>query len=283
MRIAVTGSNGRVGGALVDSLRLAGHEVTALTRREVPLDQEYRLRRAVDSIEVDAWINPAALSSPDACENDPHTSHAVNAKAPAIMADECRRLGRYFLHFSTDYVFSGIEPGKKKECDVTEPVNVYGRHKREGEKAVMTSGARATVLRVSWIYGARVPAFVEQCLQRLAAGETIHAIADKWSIPTAMTDLCHWVEFLLREQPQATLHGCHSGEPVSWYGIALHLQRTRMLTGAAKIHATNLTEAAHFIAKRPVHTAMDNQLLSSLLPQPIADWKDAMNTVIARA
>lgn len=283
MRIAVTGSNGRVGGALVDFLRQAGHEVTALTRHDVPLDQEDRLRHAVDSIEVDAWINPAAMSSPDACENDARTSRAVNVVAPAILADGCRRRGRYLLHFSTDYVFSGEEPGKKQECDVTEPVNVYGQHKREAEMAVMKSGARATVLRVSWIYGARVPAFVEQCLQRLSAGEPIHAIADKWSIPTAMPDLCQWVQMLLQQQPTATLHGCHGGEPVSWHGIATHLRQMRMLTDAAEILATRLADATHFIAKRPVHTAMDNRALSEMLPQPIADWQEAMTRVIARA
>jgi dTDP-4-dehydrorhamnose reductase len=283
VRIAVTGTNGRVGGALVDFLRHAGHEVIALTRHEIPLDQPNALREAVQSIDVDAWVNPAAMSSPDACERDPQTSHAVNVTAPAILADVCRQLDRYLLHFSTDYVFSGEEPGKKREQDVTGPINVYGQHKRDGEMAVLASGARATILRVSWVYGARVPAFVEQCFQRLTAGEAIHAIADKWSIPTAMPDLCQWVEVLLQQQPTAMLHGCHSGEPVSWYGITTHLQQMRKLNSTAEVHATRLADATHFIAKRPVHTAMDNRALSSLLPQPIADWQEAMDRVIPRS
>jgi len=77
VRIAVTGTNGRVGGALVDFLRHAGHEVIALTRHEIPLDQPNALREAVQSIDVDAWVNPAAMSSPDACERDPQDRKSV--------------------------------------------------------------------------------------------------------------------------------------------------------------------------------------------------------------
>ncbi len=281
MKIAITGSSGRVGGSLVDFLRSTGHEVIALTRDEMPLHQPSLLRQAMESIDVDAWINPAAMSSPDACERDPEMSHAVNVVAPAIMAEVCSRNDRYLLHFSTDYVFSGNATGKKTEQDATEPLNVYGRHKLEGEMAIRQSAARATVLRVSWIYGARVPAFVEQSIQRLFSGETIHAIADKWSIPTAMPDLCQWVKMLIREQPGAVIHGCHGGEPVSWYGIAMHLRNILNLPDAGEICSTQLADAHHFLAKRPVHTAMDNQTLASLLCHPIDDWQTAMTRVVS--
>jgi dTDP-4-dehydrorhamnose reductase len=281
VKIVVTGCQGRVGGTLVDFLRRAGHEVIPLGRQEVDLGCTTELRGALDSLDYDAWVNPAALSSPDLCERDPALSQAVNASAPALMADVCCKRDKYLLHFSTDYVFSGQDPGKRTEQDPAEPINHYGRHKREGELAVLASGARATVLRVSWVYGAKVPAFVEQCLQRFASGESIHAIADKWSIPTAMPDLSAWVDFLLNAQPDGMLHGCHSGEPVSWYGIAQTLRELLPLANEPIIHATRLADAKHFAAARPIHTAMDNQLLSSLLPRPIDDWREAMRRVIA--
>jgi len=283
VKIAITGTRGRVGGALADHLRKAGHDVIALTRQDLPLDHPPLLREAISSVDADCWINPAAMSSPDACEQDPLTSHAVNALAPSIMAQACRQHDRYLLHFSTDYVFSGKDTGKRQELDVTEPINAYGKHKREGEEAVLASGARAAVLRVSWVYGAKVPAFVEQCLQRLSTGETIQAIDDKWSIPTAMPDLCQWVEHILHQQPSDVLHGCHAGDPVSWHGIATHLRDTHMPDSASEILATSLAEASHFVAKRPVHTAMAHQLLSGLLPHPIEDWRAAMARVISQA
>jgi dTDP-4-dehydrorhamnose reductase len=280
VKIAITGTRGRVGGALVGFLRQAGHEVMALSRADFALDDENALRAVLEKIDVEAWINPAALSSPDACEQDAATAHKVNAVAPAIIADHCRKHDRYLLHFSTDYVFSGKDPGKRKEHDVAEPINSYGHSKREGELAVMASGARATVLRVSWVYGAKVPAFVEQCCQRIVAGEGVQAIADKWSIPTAMPDLAQWVDFLLKRQPAGVLHGCHSGEPVSWHGIAEILGQWLGSAHGGGIHATRLADATHFVAARPIHTAMDNALLSSLLPRPIPHWREAMQAMM---
>jgi dTDP-4-dehydrorhamnose reductase len=280
VKIVITGSKGRVGGALVDFLRGACHEVIPLCREDVDLGCHSALRGALESLDYDAWVNPAALSSPDLCERDPALSQAINATAPALMADVCRARDKYLLHFSTDYVFSGKDPGKRTEQDPAEPINHYGRHKREGELAVLASGARATVLRVSWVYGAKVPAFVEQCLQRFASGESTHAIADKWSIPTAMPDLSAWVNFLLTAQPSGVLHGCHSGEPVSWHGIAMALREILPPASDCPIHATRLADAKHFAAARPIHTSMENQLLSSLLPCPIDDWREAMRRVI---
>lgn len=284
MKIVITGSNGRLGGALVDFLRAAGHEVIPLRRHDVDLGQLPALRGALESLDYDAWVNPAAMSSPDACERDPALCHTVNAIAPALMAEVCRKRGKYLMHFSTDYVFAGEEPGKRHEEEEAHPLNVYGRSKREGELALLASGARATVLRVSWVYGARVPAFVEQCQTRLRGGERIEAIADKWSIPTAMPDLCEWVGHLLATQPEALLHACHGGEPVSWHGVALAvhaiMRENGLLAHDAEIVPTALTDATHFLARRPIHTAMESQSLSSLLPHPIADWREALERVI---
>jgi dTDP-4-dehydrorhamnose reductase len=284
VNIVVTGSNGRVGGALVDHLRGTGHKVIPLCRQDLDLAHLPALREALESLDYDAWINPAAMSSPDQCERDPSLCHTVNATAPALMADVCRKHDTYFLHFSTDYVFGGEETGKRGEEDEAHPLNVYGKSKRAGELALLSSGARAAVLRVSWVYGARVPAFVEQCMARLQNGERVEAIADKWSIPTAMPDLCRWVEHLLITQPSGILHACPSGEPVSWHGIAVALheimRKNGLLDGDAEIVPTALADAGHFLARRPIHTAMENQRLSSLLPHPIADWREALERVI---
>ena len=283
MKVVVTGARGRVGSALVQSLNIEGHDVIPLTRQQCDLADLVALREALHAIDYDAWINPAAVSSPDQCEVNPDLSRMVNADAPSLMANICSKRGKYFLHFSTDYVFRGDLPRKLAEDDMADPINQYGRHKRMGEAAVLSAHPRATVMRVSWIYGALVPAFVERCMELLLKGEDIDAIADKWSIPTAMPDLCDWVNVLLLEQPAALLHGCHGGPPVSWHGIAMYMREFLGKETSSIIRSTSLAEASHFTAPRPVYTAMDNQLLSSILPRPISDWREAMSREIHRA
>jgi dTDP-4-dehydrorhamnose reductase len=277
VKVVVTGAHGRVGSALVETLEKKGHKVIPLTRHELDLVDLPALAEALRSIDFDAWINPAAVSSPDQCERNADLSRLVNAEAPALMADVCAARGKYFLHFSTDYVFRGDLAHKLTENDIADPLNVYGRQKRMAELAVLSNHPRATVMRVSWVYGGKVPAFVEGCMERLRMGEDIDAIADKWSIPTAMPDLCEWVNFLLHEQPASLLHGCHSGPPVSWYGIALYLSELFGKASSSAISPKALADASHFVAPRPIHTAMDNQLLSTMLPSAIADWREVMS------
>ena len=60
---------------------------------------------------------------------------AVNAHAPAAMAEACAARGARFLHVSTDYVFGGDAPAPTPltETDPPAPVNVYGLSKLFGE------------------------------------------------------------------------------------------------------------------------------------------------------
>jgi len=191
------------------------------------------------------------------------------------------------IHFSTDYVFAGYHAGKRRETDCAEPSTVYGRSKLAGEQKVLENAPRlASVLRVSWVYGGERPGFVDQVMAQLLAGQSVRAVSDKWSIPTALDDLCEWVSWLSTSSPGGIWHGCHAGEPVSWYALAIAVQETLQAGGwlapGACVHAQSITEMSHWAARRPIHTAMDSAKLSSHLPRPIADWRDALRRVIEK-
>jgi len=72
------------------------------------------------------------------------------------------------LHYSTDYVFDGSATTPYFEDAPVAPLNVYGRSKLDGERAIAASGARALVLRTSWVYGLRGRNFL-LTIRRLAA------------------------------------------------------------------------------------------------------------------
>jgi dTDP-4-dehydrorhamnose reductase len=282
VKIGITGTTGRVGAALAAYFASLGEEVVAIDRSQLDLTNLGNLDDLLENIDV--LINPAALSSPDVCENFPEHAHAVNHHAPQRMAEFCKIHGKAFVHFSTDYVFSGHEEGKRCEIDEAHAINVYGATKRAGELAVMQANPTAIILRVSWVYGAGKPAFVEQMAHKILNNDPLEAIADKWSIPTSMKDLCEWVNFLLKNQAAGIYHACNAGEPVSWHGIAVALQDAMLLHGligsSREILATKLSDISHFSAQRPIHSAMDSAQLSRQLPQPIRNWRDALDEFV---
>jgi len=275
MRIAITGTTGRVGKALVH--HLAGrHEVVALPRTclDLALPGCENILRELD---FDVLLNPAGLTSLEQCEDEPLLARRVNAEAPEALAAVCRERRLKMLHFSTDYVFDGREPGLRTEDELPSPLSIYGKTKRDGEQAVLTAGA--AVMRISWVFGPEKPAFPDQILERALAGQELAAVADKFSRPTFTGDLCEWVgAWLDAGTPAGCFHACNGGPVTSWHGMALEILACLADRGIATppLKALALDEMTAFRAPRPRHTAMETRRLEALLGKAPRDWREAM-------
>ena len=107
----------------------------------------------------------------DRAESEPEQAHAVNAAAPALLAQWAARRQALLLHYSTDYVFSGAGERPWREDDAAEPRSVYGQSKWAGEQAVRAAAPRHLILRTSWVFGAHGGNFLKTIL-RLARNAT---------------------------------------------------------------------------------------------------------------
>lgn len=278
MKLAVTGASGRLGGALCKQLE-ARHEVIALPRAICDLADFDSLDAALAGLECDVVLNAAGMTSVEACEEDARLAMRVNSAAPGRMALWAGEKGVRVIHFSTDYVFDGRLPGLRNEADQAVPLNAYGRSKLAGERAVLAHPGNL-VLRVSWLFGAEKPAFVDHVVDLALAGEPLAAVADKWSIPTHTGDLVEWVEGLLDCRMSGVIHACHPGEPVSWHGMAEVIVDEMLACGALseRPQITKQAMEAHqeFKAARPRHSAMSSERLAALLDAPLRSWQEAL-------
>jgi dTDP-4-dehydrorhamnose reductase len=91
-KILLTGSRGQVGWELARSLSTLG-EVIALDSSRLNLTDAEAIRRAVTEIRPRIIVNPAAHTAVDKAESEPDLAHALNATAPAILAEEAECLG----------------------------------------------------------------------------------------------------------------------------------------------------------------------------------------------
>ncbi len=278
MRVAITGTTGRVGMALARHLT-SSHEVVPLPRAVCDLADSDSLDRALEGLECDVFINPAAITSLEACEDDPRLAMRVNSAAPGKIALWAASRGVRMIHFSTDYVFDGKSPGLRVEAEPAAPVNAYGRSKLAGERAVLLHPGNL-VLRVSWVFGPEKFSFVDQVITTALAGEPLAAVADKWSLPTCTTDLTDWVAGLLDTDACGVLHACNPGDPLSWHGMANAIVHEMKACGAIKacpeIAVETLAEMPAFRAARPQHTAMDSSRLAAVLGKPLRPWREAL-------
>lgn len=284
MRVAVTGTTGRVGAALACHLAQAGKEVVPLPRQVCDLADPASLDRCLNGLECDAIINPAGITGLDECEENPRLAMTVNSAAPGKIALWAAERGVRMIHFSTDYVFAGDTTVGLTEGMPARPVNAYGRSKLAGERAVLAQPGHL-VIRVSWIFGPEKPSFVDQVFDAAIAGKPLAAIADKLSLPTFTGDLARWVDRILATSAEGILHACNSGDAVSWHGIATfvvgEMCRHGTLASPPVVVPQSLADASFFRATRPRFTAMDNHRLATILGSPPRSWREAMADYVA--
>ena len=78
--------------------------------------------------------------------------YKINAEAPKAIAHACEANNIQLIHISTDYVFDGKGNSPYKEDDSTDPVNLYGDSKLEGEKNISQNNPSAIIIRTAWVY-----------------------------------------------------------------------------------------------------------------------------------
>ncbi len=183
LRILVTGPGGQVGWECLRSLQALG-EVRGIGRAQCDLGNADAVRAVVREAAPDLIVNTAAYTAVDRAESEPGPAHAVNAVAPAVLAEEARRLGAALIHLSTDYVFDGSKPAPYVEDDPCDPLSVYGRTKLQGEQAILADGAPALILRTSWVYATRGHNFLRTMLRLAREREELRIVDDQWGAPT---------------------------------------------------------------------------------------------------
>ena len=243
LRIIVIGKQGQVAQALVE--RGLGQQVgiVCIGRPEVDLTEPDTVARAIEAARGSVIVNAAAYTAVDKAETEPDIALRVNAGGAQAVAEAADReriaeptarllselavTGRPIVQISTDYVFDGALERPYREHDPVGPVNVYGRTKLEGERAVALANPRHVIVRTSWVYSPFGANFIKTMLRLGLTRRSIQVVGDQWGAPTSAFDiadaLLHIARRLVAQPENTALHGVFhmtaSGE-TNWAGFA---------------------------------------------------------------
>ena len=151
MKILLTGKTGQIGEELNNIVGDLGNLIT-VDKEQLDLSKPNSIEPVILDIKPDIIINAAAYTAVDKAEEEPDLAMTVNALAPGLLAKAARKVGAGLIHYSTDYVFDGCSEIPYKEEDPPNPLNVYGKTKLAGEKAVAEVGIPFLIIRTSWVY-----------------------------------------------------------------------------------------------------------------------------------
>lgn len=187
-RVLITGADGQLGRAFARGWP-HDHEVVALDAMALDVSDAPRVSDVLDAFRPDVVINCAAYTAVEKAQTDADRAHAVNARAPALLARELASRGAALIHFSTDYVFDGLLARPYTETDRALPLSTYGASKRLGEIAVEQAGGASLVFRTSWLYSHEGENFFTAIMRQLYSRDELRVVEDQTGAPTYVEDL----------------------------------------------------------------------------------------------
>jgi len=280
MKILVFGHSGQVATEL-RALDGDDVQITALARADADLTEPAACAAAINAHAPDAVINAAAYTAVDKAESDLETAQIINADAPAAMARACAARDIPFVSISTDYVFSGAGDTPWTPVDPTDPQSVYGRTKRDGEVAIVTTGGRYAVLRTSWVVSGHGNNFVKTMLRIGAERDALTIVADQIGGPTGAAEIagaCHAIARHLIEEPikSGTYH--FAGAPyVSWADFAREIFAQAGLNCAIE----DIPSSAYPTpAQRPLNSRLDCSAIGTAFGIIRPDWRETLTHIL---
>jgi dTDP-4-dehydrorhamnose reductase len=279
LRVLLTGRAGQVGSALERALAPLG-ELRAFDRAGFDLSDLESIGPKVRIEKPDVIVNTAAYTAVDRAEQEQQAAFDVNARAVAALARAASAAGALLVHFSTDYVFDGEKPGPYVESDATNPLNVYGRSKLEGERAIAASGCRHLVFRTSWVYAPAGRNFLRAIVEAARTRPELRVVDDQYGAPTSNLAIASAVARILAMPGFADKSGLYhltAGGETTFYGFAKAILEAKgIVTPLLPIPSSAYPTAA----RRPKNSRLSNAKLAATFGIALPDWREGLATVL---
>ena len=287
MRILVAGKNGQLGKSInkivntTNGDNLPSNEFIFVGREELDLSNNNSIINYFDNHnKFDIIINCAAYTAVDKAEKEQELANQVNHLAIKQLAGIVKEQKAKLIHISTDYVFDGESNKPYKETDETNPINVYGKTKLAGEKALQEiMPTNAMIIRTSWVYSEYGNNFVKTMLRLGKERDELNIVSDQIGSPTYATDLAEVILKIInntnyRNKKQSTeiYHYSNEGE-ISWHDFAKEI--FELVDIQCRVNPITTGEYPT-PAQRPKNTVMQNDKIARIFGLKIANWKASL-------
>ena len=272
MKILVTGYNGQLGYDVVRELNSRSVECKGVDREDFDITDRDETVGYICDYAPDAVIHCAAYTAVDRAEDDEENCRKVNADGTENIAVACEKLRAKMLYVSTDYVYGGDGEAPFETDSPTNPKNVYGVTKLEGEKAVMKYIDKFFIVRTSWVFGINGNNFVKTMLRLGDEKESLNVVCDQVGSPTYTPDLARLICDLIVTEKYGIYHGTNENF-CSWAEFAAEIMKL-----GGKKTVINPVPSSEYPTKaeRPHNSRLSKKCLDEAGIKRLPTWQDAL-------
>ena len=290
MKILVTGVNGQLGYDAMRELAVRGHQVIGCGRQnlsdkaycQLDITNQAAVFETIRRFSPDAVIHCAAWTAVDAAEDEKNRADvfAINVLGTKYIAQACKEVNAKMMYISTDYVFDGHgkTPWQPDEKDFA-PLNIYGKSKLEGERAVKELLERFFVVRIAWAFGFNGSNFVKTMLSVGKNHDSVRVIEDQIGTPTYTKDLARLLVDMIETEKFGYYHATNSESEergyISWFDFTKEIYRQAGLN--TKAIPVTTTEYGISKAARPLNSRLDKSKLTEQGFNPLPTWQNAVS------
>lgn len=296
MKFFITGVNGQLGYDVMNELLKRGHEGIGSDIQEkysgimdnslmlkapyIKLDitNKIKVEQIMTQINPDVVIHCAAWTAVDSAEDSDKTDkvYLINADGTKNIAEVCKKLNCKIIYISTDYVFNGkgTKPWKP-DCKEYAPLNVYGKSKLKGEKAVSERLNKYFIVRIAWVFGLNGKNFIKTMLNIGKTHDVVRVVNDQIGTPTYTYDLSRLLIDMSETEKYGYYNVTNEGDYISWYDFAKEIYNQAGYT--TKVIPVTTEEYGLSKALRPLNSRLDRSKLIENGFTPLPTWKDAVS------
>lgn len=278
MKVLVTGANGQLGYDVVKELQNQNIECYGVTRKDFDIIDFKATENFITNYMPDAIIHCAAYTAVDKAEDEPELCYKINAEATENIAKICKNISAKLLYISTDYVFDGRKNRFYEVDDKTNPINVYGKSKLLGEKAVQKILKKYFIVRISWVFGEHGNNFVKTMLRLGKEHKEINVVSDQYGSPTYTADLAPLLVEMVKTDRYGIYHATNEGV-CSWAEFAEEIFKIANMD----VKVNHITTADYPTkAKRPFMSVLRKKCLKKNSFTNLRDWQIGLINFINR-
>jgi dTDP-4-dehydrorhamnose reductase len=227
--ILILGARGMLGRALVNEFGEADYEVIGWDRTELDITDRKLVLEKISALKPQIVINAAAYNNIDKAETeDRYLAFKINGEAVGYLVEAAARVGAFFVHYSTDYVFRGDRKDGYTEDDAPDPQSVYAKSKLEGEKVVLKHLGQNCesffyLIRTSRLFGpagvgdGAKKSFVDVMLKLGREKKELDLVDEEVSSPTYVLDLARSTHELIESGASAGIYHRINFGACTWY------------------------------------------------------------------
>lgn len=269
MKILVTGFNGQLGYDVVRKIS-SDDECIGVDIQDFDITDKAQTMEYIKNYRPDAVVHCAAYTAVDKAEDDAENCYKVNVIGTKNIAEACKEINAKMLYVSTDYVYGGKGNEPIEPTAQTDPQNVYGRTKLEGEEAVKSILDKHFIVRTSWVFGINGNNFVKTMLRLADDRDSLNVVDDQFGSPTYTPDLAELIIKMISTSHYGTYNATNENF-CSWAEFAAEI----MKLGNKKTKINPIPSSGYPTrATRPLNSRLSKDCIEQFGRLP--DWQDAL-------